>query len=257
MLRKYARAVLHPQKPERPAHALRALLRTPVLYDLVSCTLQARDLLRKTDIKTNRLDEDDYHRKVHDYNAGVTASKQIHSTRRAEEYYQILQLPPRDMRSEKLLVVGPRNIAELYIAWLHGFAWKNIDAIDLYSTNPKIVEMNMEAMTFPPASFDAVAMSATLSYAADTRKVLQGVYDVLKPGGRFAFGQTYAPDGTDWPGNLIDGAGVKAMLDEIGFEIYAYRAFPKVNSKGKAQTSHRLGVVKPSADAFEHDKVVL
>lgn len=257
LLLRLANAVKNPQRPAKPARPLRALLRLPVLFDVASFMLQARDLYRKRDITKSSVVKDDYHQHVHDYNAGVTVAKQIHTTRRAEEYYQILELPPRDASDEKLLIIGPRNVMELFIAWLHGFSWKNISAIDLYSTNPKIIEMNMEDMTFPPESFDAVAMSATLAYAADTRKVLQGVYDVLRPGGRFAFGQTFDPEGVEWGGSHHDGAATKAMLDEIGFETYFYRGLSKVNSKGREQTSHRFGVMKPDPDAFRHDELRL
>jgi SAM-dependent methyltransferase len=257
LLRHLANAILRPTKPERPARPLKALLAAPILFDVGGLVVQARDLVRTRQIRNSYTVEDDYHRKVHDYNAGVTQAKRIHTTRRAEEFYQILEMPPRDTSAEKLLIVGPRNMMEFWIAWLHGFAWRNISAIDLYSTNPKIVEMNMEEMTFPRESFDAVSMSATLAYAADTSKVLRGVFDVLNPGGRFAFGQTYAPDGTDWPGNLIDGATMKEMLDEVGFEIYFYRAYPKINSKGRPQTSHRFGVRKPDPEAFTHDRLSL
>lgn len=257
LIRRLANAIKNPQRPNRPARPFRALLRLPIFFDVASFMLQARDLYRGRDISSSTVIKDDYHQHVHDYNAGVTAAKQIHRTRRAEEYYQILEMPPRDVSTEKLLIIGPRNVMELFIAWLHGFSWKQIGAIDLYSTNPKIIEMNMEGMTFPPNSFDAVAMSATLAYAADTRKVLQGVFDVLRPGGRFAFGQTFAPDGVEWGGSHHTGEATKAMLDEIGFETYFYRGVSKINSKGCEQTSHRFGVVKPDSEAFCHDALRL
>ncbi len=229
----------------------------PVFFDVTAYLIQARDLLRPTRISEYSVADDDHHRKVHDYNAGVTEAKRIHRTRRTEPYYQILNLPPRDLADEKLLIVGPRNVLELYLAWLHGFQWSNITGIDLYSTNPKIVEMNMEAMTFPDASFDAMSMSATLAYADDTKQALREAFRVLRPGGVFAFGQTYVSETTEWPGNRFSGDDLKAMLDDIGFRVYYYQPRPKINSLGQPQTSHVFGVVKPDPNGLVHDIVTM
>ena len=97
--------------------------------------------------------EDPHHQHAHDYNEGVSRgqSRTITSTRRAEDIYEIHKRC-RLVRSttKDCSVVGPRNIRGIpnsVATWLSlGF-----DAgghIDLYSTNPEIVPMNMEAMTF-------------------------------------------------------------------------------------------------------------
>ncbi len=225
----------------------------PVFFDVTAYLIQARDLLRPASISAYTVAEGDHHRKVHDYNAGVTEAKRIHRTRRTEEYYQVLNLPARDLSGEKVLSIGPRNVLELYVAWLYGFSWSNITGIDLYSTNPKITEMNMEAMTFQNELFDAVAMSSTLAYAEDIQAALSEVYRVLKPGGRFAFGQTHVPDQTEWPGNRFDGQDVKGMLDDIGFRVFFYEPHTKINSLGQLQTSHMFGVVKPTESQGQSD----
>ena len=230
------------------ARPLRALLRAPIFFDVSAFFIQARDLLRPNRAGDHYTADDPHHRKVHDYNAGVTEAKRIHRTRRTEEYYQVLNLPARDLSHEKVLSIGPRNVLELYVAWLYGFSWSNITGVDLYSTNPKIVEMNMEKMTFEDDLFDAAAMSSTLAYAEDTKAALSEVYRVLKPGGRFVFGQTHVPDQLEWPGNRFDGDDIKAMLDDIGFRVFFYEPHPKINSLGQPQTSHMFGVVKPTGE---------
>ena len=245
LIRAFARALLRPARPQRPVRLLRALARTPGIFDVASMALQLRDARRVERITDDHAVKDDHHVVVQDYNASITQKHAIHATRRAEEYYQILDLPPRDVADERLLIVGPRNIMEFYIAWTYGFSWKHMTGIDLYSTNPKILVMNMEAMTFPDESFDAIAMSATLAYAQDVETTLREMWRVLKPGGHFAFGQTYTPGSDLWPGNKISGAQTKAMLDAIGFEVYHYHPASKTNSLGLQQTSHRFGVRKP------------
>lgn len=52
------------------------------------------------------------------------------------------------------------------------------------------------AQTWPDASFDAVSMVNTLSYADDTTKALSEVARVLRAGGRFSFSVSYVPNQT-------------------------------------------------------------
>jgi SAM-dependent methyltransferase len=254
LIRAFARALLRPTRPLRPVRLWRVLGRLPGIFDVVSMALQLRDLRRVDQIAGEHAVDNEHHVVVQDYNASVTQKHAIHSTRRAEVYYQILDMPPRDLSGERLLIVGPRNILEFYIAWTYGFTWKLTTGIDLYSTNPKIVVMNMEAMTFPEGSFDAVAMSATLAYAQDIPQTLAEVWRVLSPGGRFSFGQTYTPDSKLWPGNDISGAQIKQMLDSIGFRTYYYEPVTKVNSLGHKQTSHNFGVIKPDPARPDFDR---
>ena len=251
------RILFFPIQPHRPVRPFRCLLRSSRLFGLASMALQVRDLARVSKIDKVQSTNDEFYVAVHDYNAGVTQRHVVHTTRRAEEFYQMLDLPPRDVADEKLLVVGPRNIAELYIAWLYGFSWRNIMGIDLYSTNPKIQVMNMEDMAFDDATFDAVTMSATLAYAKDVPGTIEEVYRVLKPGGRFCFGGTYAPESKLWSGDDVSGDELRAALANVGFHIYVYRASTKINSLGQKQTSHRVGAYRPDPDQEDFDHVVL
>ena len=257
LITQFARAVLRPAPTIAPVRPLRQLLRTRVIFDIVSFVLQARDLRRTRKVERNYIVEDDYHRDVHDYNAAVTSGKGITTTRRAEDMYHILTQPPRDVANEELLIVGPRNILELYLAWLHGFSWRNIRGIDLYSTNPKIQPMNMEDMSFEDGTFDAISMAATLAYADDTFKALSEANRVLRPGGRFVFAVTYDPADERWRGSRITGAEIREMLGRLGLEIYFYSSRDKINVAGDQQTSHRFAVRKPDPEIVPLDPLAL
>ncbi len=230
-------AIVRPARRDRPLAPLRALAGCPVVFDLASLVLQLGDLRRMKAIRNQYASDDPHLRHVQDYNAKVTQLKQFTRTRRMEHIYQALALPPRDMRGESLLVIGPRNVAELLVAWIHGFAWTNISGIDLYATNPKIRVMNMEAMDFPDASFDNVALYATLSYAEDTGRAVAEFARVLKPGGRLAFNAVYAPENDEFPGDRVSGQEVRAMLADNGMEIGYHHDFEKVNVLGHRQTT--------------------
>ena len=238
---------------------IRALLRIPRAFDVASWALQTRDLRRLAQIRDAYLAADDpYHRSVQDYNASVTLKRPIQSTRQAEIHYEMLAFPPRDVSDEKLLIVGPRSVHELLVAWLHGFSWRNISGIDLYSTNPKITPMNMEAMTFADESFDAVAMASTLAYAKDTFAALKEVERVLRPGGRFAFGATFDPGGADkWPESSRTGNEVHSMLRRLGLSVYIHHSVDKTNSRGRRQTTHGFACRKLDPRSTPFDPFVL
>ncbi|MBA2542480.1 MAG: class I SAM-dependent methyltransferase, partial [Deltaproteobacteria bacterium] len=52
--------------------------------------------------------------------------------------------------------------------------------------NLELVQMDMHALNFPEASFDAVTFGFALMFARDAVKVMLEIRRVLKPGGRFA-----------------------------------------------------------------------
>jgi len=251
-------AVLRPVRRARTVGPLRLAARLPIVFDLISLTMQTRDLGRLRRIRdAYPVATDEHHKRAHDYNAGVSQAKGVTTTRRAEDIYEILAMPPRPLRHERLLIVGPRNIHEFLIAWVHGFDWALMQGIDLYSTNPKIRPMNMEAMDFPDQSFDAIGMSATISYAKDIGRCLHEMARVLRPGGRFAFGMPYHPQNTEWHGDRLSASEMRRLLRETGFDIYYHHAWDKTNGLGHRQTTHRFGTVKRDPSNKLLDPLVL
>jgi SAM-dependent methyltransferase len=247
------RAIASPAPAPLPRRFARSMLLRPRAFDFVSAVLQIRDSRRLLAIKQGYGADDPYHREVQDYNAGRTLGKLVTTSRGAEALYRVATLLSRDVGSLDLLIVGPRNVQELLIAWLHGFTWRRIQAIDLYSSNPKILVMNMESMTFEEGSFDVVVMSNTLPYASDTLKCLSEVRRVLRPEGQLVFGATYDPGDTKWRGSGISGQQIRQMLRELEMDLYFYRPSDKVNALGRRQTSHVFGCVKrnPTESGFD------
>ena len=222
----------------------------PVLYDISSALVQLKWLhyLDKSNTGILAIDNDKYYEKVQTYNASVTSRKSIAAGRRAEELLAALCLPPRSLKDERLLLIGPRTVQEFYLAWLYGFTWEKIEGIDLYRTHPQIHVMNMEAMTFPEASFDSILMSATLAYAKDVRTCLSECARVLRPGGHLVFGQTYCPGG-EFRGNQVAGDETRGNLLALNLEPFYYRQIEKkINSLGLPQTYHVFGMRKPDGN---------
>ena len=253
---KLTRSFFQPARRDVPVRPLRAFVGLPIVFDLVSLAVQLIDLRRSSRIKGSYGVKGPHHRAVHDYNAAVTVKKIFTTTRRMDIYYRLLALSARYLAYQQLLIVGPRNRHELLSAWVHGFAWENISAIDLYSTHPKIQVMNMESMTWPDDRFDSVAMANTLSYSEDTRCTIAEVGRVVKPGGSFSFSATYDP-ASGWIGDAVHAQAIVEMLHKASFEIRAHFAEDKVNSLGRRQTSHTFLARKRTEGEVRLDKFSL
>jgi SAM-dependent methyltransferase len=247
VLRRLFDAVVHPAKLlVREPSFLRVWLRRRRIFDLVSFAMQAMRLRSVDRIETKMPDDSPDVAASRAHNAQVTRSKSITTTRRAEPIYRIAGTIGADLSSERLLIVGPRNVQELLIAWLFGFSWPNISAIDLYSTHPKIRVMDMHAMDLPDSSVDVVTMVNTLGYSNDIPRVIVNVARVLKPGGRFCFSHAHWPESTFFPGDLVSGADVIAACAAAGMHLYHHETIAKTNVHGGSQLSHYFGMRKGS-----------
>jgi len=254
------KALFAPEPARAPMMPLRSLLRHPRLFEPVATLMQIVDFGRLRELATRQsasagAPEDDYYAQWHDYNLGRTLSRMITTGRAAENLLPALVFPLRNLASEKLLVIGPRTVQELYLCWLYGFAWRNISAIDLYSTNPKIEIMNMEAMTFGESSFDSVLSSNTLTYAKDLDGCFRGIARVLRPGGRLAFTHSYFPESDDLATMRVSGKAMRSSLESAGFKICFSSAREFVNSHGGKQTAHHVVAQKMAGMPPAHDSL--
>ncbi len=220
---------------------VRYWLLKPFIFETITMLMQLKDLRRRA--KIDRPDiADPWLKKILAIEVAATR-RNFTRTRYAEKYYAELTYPysrvpyiysgltdaqimGKGLENEKLLIIGPRNFHELLLAWLYGYRWKNIYAIDLYSMNPKIKIMDMNAMDFEGEFFDAIVEHHVLVYSQDLRKTLSEISRVLKPSGRFVFGlaNTTPPDSFQKVGRVsFHGEEIRQILRELGFFIAAFR----------------------------------
>lgn len=154
------------------------------------------------------------------------------SSRRAEIYYQMLQIPPRDLTQENILVIGGKEIQELLMAYTYGFLWKNIYAIDLFSVHPKIKVMNMEDIQYEENSFNNIVMANVYGYQEDPVKCLREVFRVLKKGGLFAFNtaNNLQESSTTLKTSCINANEMGSILTSCGFELITHVSETHENS---------------------------
>ena len=113
----------------------------------------------------------------------------------------------RNIRSQKILTIGPRVEGEIYNIIGYGFRGRNVTALDLFSYSPLIDVGNMHAMDYPDAAFDVLISGWVLTYSEDMAGCAREMLRVVKPGGVIAIGNTYSP---------IDQSGITNIL---GYQI--------------------------------------
>jgi SAM-dependent methyltransferase len=167
-----------------------------IIFKLIGRYLSWRFKYTKDKHITN-LDLDQSNLKeIYDYTVEQNLSQlNTGSSRRAEIYYKLLTLPPTNAESSKVLIIGAKSVIEIFIAWLYGFKWKNIYAIDLFSLHPKIKIMSMEDISFNDNSFDCVSMANVYGYNDNPMPAFYEIVRVLKKGGMLSFNSVYQPDG--------------------------------------------------------------
>jgi len=253
LLKYIKKALFNPERNGYSHSLLKTFLKKPIVFDLASLVLQWGQLKRQDKVLKENQEKDDHFQDVFEYNASVTDKKRISTTRRPEEYYRILEACSQNRDTHKILLIGPRDVFELYIAWLYGFKWENIHSIDLYSTHPKIEVMNMEDMTFEDESFDYVVLSRVYGYSKDPRGFIKGLSRILKKGGKVVFEANFVPDDDRWPTNRVSGRETIKFMNECNLNIAYYKYYEKINGVNLRQASHLIGATKvpSSQDAFD------
>lgn len=89
-----------------------------------------------------------------------------------------------DLKKLHVLCVGCRNSAELDYFQSKGV--ENIVGIDLYSSDKRILVMDMHSINYKDGFFDLVYSSHSLEHSNDPLKVASEIIRVTKPGGIIA-----------------------------------------------------------------------
>ena len=115
----------------------------PIIFDLYSIILQLFDLRSVYNLELDNKNNKSTNAIALRHNL-IEQDKVITTTRRVELAYQIAN-PWKNNKDSKLSL----SVVEILLnlnKLLFGFSWKNIDGLDLFSTNKKIIKSNMEDM---------------------------------------------------------------------------------------------------------------
>lgn len=238
------------ERPLRPVSLFKTFLRGPRVYKICCRVLMFVFPHKKKSQLSRTLDkypENDHLQWVYSYT--VTQDEiQITtgSNRRAERVYEILKNPPRDLSKERCLIVGGKNVTELFLAWVHGFSWGNLYAIDLFSLHPKIQVMDMDELEFESGYFNSVAMANVYGYQLDPFRCVEEIYRVLAPGGYFAFNSSYDINSA-LPVYRISALELTGGFRKIGFNICHHSS----KRTGEESVSHLWCLQKPEPDQID------
>lgn len=106
----------------------------------------------------------------------------------------------------RILVIGPRNEAEVLLMSLYGFPFESVEAIDIFSYSPLIKLQDMHELQYADGTFDVVYSAWTLPYAYDMAKVVREIRRVLKPRGIVAAGYSLDKDVSSLDGHPLPGS---------------------------------------------------
>ena len=255
------KAILKPERNPSDARICTRFFMKPVIYDLYSLCIQLLDIRRIMRLPMPDSTDNSEAATAIRHNLQEIKSKAITTTRRVETAYQIATTPWRPLENEKLLIIGCRNVMELHQAKLAGFSWKNIFGLDLFSTNDKILSMNMEDMSgIADNSYDVVSMVNTLTYSTKPYQVFSEILRILKPGGRFVFNYGRQLEEVELTSrytgekfieaNRIPSSDFLKYIHDNGGQLYFHNEYEATNSVGVVQANHWFGFIKtaPSQD---------
>jgi SAM-dependent methyltransferase len=206
-------------KPTRSAltpSPWRYLLMRPVPFELWFRARAAWYLLRRrwgiaTDTEVAQAWPAEHHSRVVAHNFG---QRWLFNRARTEKLMNVLRSIGSISRDSKVLVIGPRNEAEILLLSLYGFRLRNITGVDLLSYSPRIERMDMHEMRFADNSFDVVYTLYTLPYAYDLPRACAEIVRVVTPGGIVAVGFQHtaeSPKRLRAPGSELRG-GLEELL---------------------------------------------
>lgn len=149
-----------------------------------------------------------------DHNLG---NRWIINRDRTERLIQLLRQSRSFKPNSRLLVVGPRNEAELLLLRAYGFNSHSIEAIDLFSASPWVKLMDMHDLKYPDNSFDIVYSSFVITYSDDIPRAVTETIRVARNGAlaAFAFQHMAEGGGNKFGLNRLSG-GTRELLDLFG-----------------------------------------
>jgi SAM-dependent methyltransferase len=116
---------------------------------------------------------------------------------KSQRFLDFLKAFYNRIEREKVLIIGPRNEAELFTFAANGIPIGNISSIDLFSYSPKISLMDMHSMDFGDEVFDVVYAGWVISYSENRDTAISEMLRVLKPGGVIGLTATFSKTSND------------------------------------------------------------
>jgi hypothetical protein len=131
---------------------------------------------------------------------------------RTEKLMAVLRCIDAVPRDAKVLVIGPRNEAEILLLSLYGFRLQNITGVDLFSYSPLIRLGDMHNLQFNDGTFDVVYTAWTLAYSYDVKRACAEIVRVAKSGAIIATGMSHTSKRSDLDLSDITQGGVTEIL---------------------------------------------
>lgn len=111
----------------------------------------------------------------------------------------------KDAHKLKILIIGPQGENELFATWAHGFSWKNIYALDLFTYTSKISLGDMHSTEHEDSFFDIVMLGWVYGYSDDKTQLANELGRITKSGGIISLTNSFNPK------------DLSTIVDEMGY----------------------------------------
>ncbi len=156
-----------------------------------------------------------------EYNLDTLRRKVFITNRRPDRIYAIARVLVPEIEKGRVLILGPLTINEIVIAWLHGFSWKKIRAVDFIGSHRKIEVGDIENLGFLD-EFDVITASAVLSCAENLENVFSSISRNIRSGGILVFQACHRPGEEEFPAERTSRADFMKILENHGFEVLLF-----------------------------------
>lgn len=179
---------------EHEASFLRQLIRKPIPYKVICKIAQLysfRHIQRPNVLQTS----DPFLLKTIEYTLRQIRSNKVYgSARRMQNYYHLAEVFQSKSLSEcNVLIVGPKFIVELILAWTYGFKWSKIHAIDIIQNNPKILLADVDNFVCEH-QYDVIVMANVFGYNNNPTGCLDSLSNCLADKGLLVFNSAFLPN---------------------------------------------------------------
>lgn len=219
-LRQFVGTLRNPEFPPVPIF-IRSVFLHRLLFNPMTLILQAVSGRKAHRINRPEFAANDFKARMYEYNLETLRQKVFIANRRSDKLYAIARVLVPNIEYSSILILGPLTINEILIAWLHGFSWKKIRAVDFICSHKKIELGDIENLPVLD-KFDVVCASAVFSCVENMEDVFSSISRNIKVGGILIFQACFSPGEIEFPSERISRSDFMNMLGIHGFEVLLF-----------------------------------
>jgi len=219
-IRQFVGTLRNPEFPPIQV-AVRSILLHPFLFNPMTLIFQAVTGRRADQTNRPEFLSNEFKTRMYEYNLEIFRRKVFIGNRRADRVYAIARILVPHVAKSSILILGPLTVNEILIAWLYGFSWKNIRAVDMICSHDKIEHGDIENLPVLD-KFDVICASAVLSCVENVEDVFLSISKNIRVGGIVVFQACFSPEEVEFPAERTSRGDFMKMFEKHSFEVLLF-----------------------------------